>query len=222
MKKVSRALLATAAFCISGGANAAITVFTTQGSFNSAVTGAQVDTFNDLFSQNYNSPLNRTVGAYGYQISAADGLFPGSDAGNIFISTNRATNPLVFSNFTGGVSAIGGFFFGSDISGSPSFASAITLTVTDNTGSVIEVILNPNTSSFRGFTSTGTITSLSASTTQPSSGFVWPSADNLTLAQAVAGAVPEPGTWAMMILGFGVLGTAMRRRKGSAANLRLA
>jgi hypothetical protein len=28
--------------------------------------------------------------------------------------------------------------------------------------------------------------------------------------------VPEPGTWAMMLLGFGALGFAIRRRKSSA------
>lgn len=31
------------------------------------------------------------------------------------------------------------------------------------------------------------------------------------------GAVPEPGTWAMMIVGFGVAGAAMRRRRKQAA-----
>jgi hypothetical protein len=31
---------------------------------------------------------------------------------------------------------------------------------------------------------------------------------------AVAGAVPEPATWAMMIVGFGLIGGAMRRRSG--------
>jgi hypothetical protein len=30
-----------------------------------------------------------------------------------------------------------------------------------------------------------------------------------------AGAVPEPGTWAMMILGFGLVGFAMRRRQAA-------
>jgi hypothetical protein len=28
-----------------------------------------------------------------------------------------------------------------------------------------------------------------------------------------AGAVPEPGTWALMLLGFGGIGMAMRRRR---------
>ena len=40
--------------------------------------------------------------------------------------------------------------------------------------------------------------------------------DNLTitasLADADAGAVPEPSTWAMLILGFGIVGGALRRR----------
>ena len=34
---------------------------------------------------------------------------------------------------------------------------------------------------------------------------------------ATAGAVPEPATWAMMITGFGLAGTALRRRRNVAA-----
>jgi hypothetical protein len=34
-----------------------------------------------------------------------------------------------------------------------------------------------------------------------------------------ATAVPEPGTWAMMLLGFGVVGASMRRRRRIAGNL---
>lgn len=35
----------------------------------------------------------------------------------------------------------------------------------------------------------------------------------VSLAPTVAGAVPEPATWGMMILGFGVAGAALRRRR---------
>ena len=35
----------------------------------------------------------------------------------------------------------------------------------------------------------------------------------LTITQAAVGGVPEPGTWAMMLLGFGGMGVAMRRRR---------
>ena len=38
--------------------------------------------------------------------------------------------------------------------------------------------------------------------------------DNLTA--SVSGAVPEPATWAMMILGFGAVGAGLRRRGGQA------
>ena len=38
----------------------------------------------------------------------------------------------------------------------------------------------------------------------------------------VAGAVPEPATWALMILGFGAVGGALRRRQATKATVRFA
>jgi hypothetical protein len=35
----------------------------------------------------------------------------------------------------------------------------------------------------------------------------------------VTGAVPEPGTWAMMLIGFGVVGAGMRRARRHSATL---
>lgn len=35
-------------------------------------------------------------------------------------------------------------------------------------------------------------------------------------------AVPEPGTWAMLLIGFGAVGAAMRKRKTARARMRLA
>ena len=40
-------------------------------------------------------------------------------------------------------------------------------------------------------------------------------ADSLTI--NIAGSVPEPSTWALMLLGFGLAGVAMRRRSGAVA-----
>lgn len=37
--------------------------------------------------------------------------------------------------------------------------------------------------------------------------------DNFSLAATPAGVVPEPATWAMMIVGFGLAGSAVRRRR---------
>lgn len=45
---------------------------------------------------------------------------------------------------------------------------------------------------------------------------------NVALYTAAAGAVPEPATWAMMLLGFGAVGTALSRRKKAAGALQIA
>ena len=37
--------------------------------------------------------------------------------------------------------------------------------------------------------------------------------DDFTYDDAVAGAIPEPGTWAMLIVGLGAVGGALRRRR---------
>jgi PEP-CTERM motif len=36
---------------------------------------------------------------------------------------------------------------------------------------------------------------------------------NFTLAGGGGGGVPEPATWAMMLIGFGIVGVSMRRRQ---------
>ena len=45
--------------------------------------------------------------------------------------------------------------------------------------------------------------------------------DNLVL-NAATGAVPEPATWAMMMLGFGGMGYTLRRRSAKVARIRFA
>lgn len=47
-------------------------------------------------------------------------------------------------------------------------------------------------------------------------------ADSFTVRIGQASAVPEPGTWAMMLFGFGLLGAAMRYRRRSKASVNLA
>jgi hypothetical protein len=92
-----------------------------------------------------------------------------------------AFDPITFNAFTGTVRAIGGNFFNSDISGAFA-AGSITLTVTDASGPVTQTITGATTSSFLGFVSNGLITSLVVTAVQPTSGFLWPTVDNLTLA----------------------------------------
>lgn len=52
----------------------------------------------------------------------------------------------------------------------------------------------------------------------------WPNANpvQLVISEVPGGAVPEPATWALMILGFGAVGFAMRRRQQVATTVRYA
>jgi hypothetical protein len=213
------------AFLFASSAHAQITVYDNQATFLAAVSGAQVDTFDDVGMTLLSSPLTRTAGGYSYEVSAANGLVPGSASGDEFMSTNTATDPMTFSNFSGPVSAVGGLFFSSNLAGAFTPSSQITLLVTDSLGNLTEVVLNPTTSSFRGFTSTATISSLTVTAFNPVVGSnpLWPSVNNLTLATAASvAAVPEPGTWAMMLLGFGAIGASMRHGRRAKASQQLA
>jgi len=199
---------ALAALCVHAPAQAAITVFTDQASFLAAVSNPGVDTFADLQETSYGASMNRSAGTYGYTVGAVNLLFPGADAGNIFMSTNNRLDALTFGGFGAGVSAVGGRFFASNTAGDYSATPSITLSMTDADGVFTHTLLNPTTNSFLGFVSTGGLSQFSVMT--PNASNLWPSVDDFTLAGTLS-AVPEPATWAMMIVGFGLAGTMLRR-----------
>jgi hypothetical protein len=202
------ALLATA-----GVAQATIVVYTTQASFNAATSAQGVDTFTGLsITGSTPSPITRTAGAYTYTGAVTTTSFFGAGTtANPWLSTNTATDTMTFNTFLGGVQAVGGNFFGSDITGA-FLAGNITITATDASGTVTQTIVGATTTSFLGFVSNGAMSSLTVTSVQPASGFLWPTLDNLTLAKAVV-AVPEPETYAMMLAGLGLVGFFARRRR---------
>lgn len=216
-----------------GGAHATITVYTSQSAFLAAISGAATDNFNDLTVTSLGDSVARSAGDYSYQLSADSGLWGAGVTGDGWISTASNADNLVFSNFTGGVSAIGGFFFGSNINGGFANLYLIEVTMTDASGTqATEFPLSPNQTTFLGFTSSDGLQSLTVNAAGfPADGLTpeqiaafqqWPTANDVILGQSpqdppppppTTTAVPEPASWTLTLAGFALVGSTLRRRR---------
>ena len=206
-----------ALLALTGAAQAAITVYTTQASFLAAVAVPGTDSFDDLNKNfSFDGPVMRTAGAHSYTAEAGptSGFFPASNGGtDVYLATNNGFDTIRASGFSTGVSAIGGFFFGTDLNGLLTPTARLTVSATDAGGTTTLALLNPGLGTFRGFVSTGGLASLTlwAGVAEGSGEVgVFPALNNLTLAVAV----PEPQTWALMLGGLALLGWAARRQQG--------
>jgi len=216
---ISRLAAAAVMMCVCASAQASITVHTSQASFLSAISAPATDTFNDLSpGDSFSGPIDRTTGAYGYSSTTSPGavLFVAGDGADAWLSSNNATDSIVFLTFSGGVQAAGGFFFGSDFDGFFSPGS-IRVSATDADGTVSETIVGATTRSFRGFVSTAGLLGLEVAALQPSLDFIWPTINDLTLggrAGDPATVIPLPGAFALMLPALLLAGlTAGRRRR---------
>jgi hypothetical protein len=208
----ARLLASAGLLALSAASQAALTVYSTQASFLAAVAAPGVDSYTGFsITDPTSSPVTRSAGAYSYTAASTSSFYGAGTAANPALSTNAATDSITFSGFSAGVNAVGGLFFGSDVSGA--FASGtLMLTARDSFGATSsQTISGATATSFLGFISTGTMTSLVVNAVSPNAD-LWPTVDNLTLAGTVA-AVPEPETWALLLAGSGLLGWAGRRRR---------
>jgi len=205
-------LAAAALLAVAGASHAALTVYNTQASFLAAVSAPGVDTFNDMPLTSVPSPIGRTAGAYTYSGAVSTtSFFTAGTTADVWLSTNTATDSIIFSSFTSTVRGIGGLFFGSDINGAYLLGD-LTLVAVDSAGATsTQTITGATTASFLGFVSSVPLTSLTVTGVQPVTGFLWPTVNNLTLGAAV---VPEPQTYALMLAGLGFMGFVARRRRG--------
>lgn len=117
---------------------------------------------------------------------------------------------MTYNMTSGNVTAVGGFFFGSDIAGA---FQAAAITVTLNSGQIITVpSAGQTTTSFAGFTSTVPITSVTVVADQ-SAGNRWPTVNDFIVGQATV--VPEPTSLALV--GIPALALAWKRRRAKSA-----
>jgi hypothetical protein len=197
-------LCLAALLCAAAGAQAAITVYTSESAFLAAVSAPGTDTFDDLTVAPYGDTVYRTAGAYNYQAYSATGIWGAGGPTDFWLSNNTRYNPIVFSQFSSGVSAFGGNFFASDIAGQFVPDGTMVLTAVDG-GTLTYDLTGATTGSFVGFVSTAPLSSVTLGT---DGGEYWPTANNVVLA------VPEPATYGMMLVGMTLLGVAARRRRG--------
>jgi hypothetical protein len=208
LKSLSLAVLLLAA----SAAQADITVYTSQSAYLAAVGNTGVDSYDDLPIEAIDGPLARSAGAYSYQASVGPVspiLYGAGEGGDNWLTGNNRRDTITFDGFSGNVRGVGGFFFGSDLFGDYTPSNVITLTATDAQGHFVSYdLIAPDRSSFLGFVSTDAFTQVTLlAEEQPG---VWATANDLHLSVS---AVPEPGTYAMLLAGLGLLGFMSRRRK---------
>ncbi len=176
--------------CITGMAQATITVYTNQALFLGAISAPGTDTYNDLPLSSVASPLLRTAGPYSYTGTVSTtSFFMAGSVGDVWLSTNTATDSITLNAIPANVRGIGGQFFGSDISGNY-LSGDITVTATDASGTVTQTTLAAPPANFIGFVSNGPLTSLTVTAVQPPAVFMWPTVNNLVMGLAA----PPPAT----------------------------
>lgn len=110
-------------------------------------------------------------------------------------------------NFTNPTNSFGAYFTGLQTS----FGTTLTISFDDGAPQVLNIPINENGGvEFFGFTDVNPFTSVTISRPAGANGTDYWGLDNVSFN---VGAVPEPSTWAMMILGFAGVGFAAYRRE---------
>jgi hypothetical protein len=206
---------------IPGAASA--TVYTDRTAFNSAVSGVVNSDLESL-------PLGVTTTVFGVE-TIASGSFAGggliTDYGNGFGHAlsgaeagggENAFDSLVFT-FTAPIYAFA--FDDLDLTASSEFAN-IRVTLQGGASSLFnlsETDSDFSTAAFFGFSSNTALQSVEVWSSDTAGGAVGTRAnlvDNLAISRIPTG-VPEPSAWAMLIVGFGLAGSALRRTRKAVA-----
>ena len=209
MKSINKAFVAASAlvslgFISSGQANAAVIVLTFEGVANETPVGSYYAP-DYIFSPATLALVDADAGG--------SGNFANEPSANTVMFFTDANNAIL--NVTNGFSTGFSFFYSSSTAASVNVWSGL-----NASGSLLGTIaLAPQhttncagdpSGTFcnwtnAGVTFAGIASSIDFGGTASATGF-----DDITFGSDVAGAVPEPSTWAMLLLGFGAVGGALR------------
>jgi hypothetical protein len=188
---------------------------------------ASVVTFDD---QTF-SGIQARSGTFSDQGLRFDNFFLNTIAGNFspngvkngtnFLIFDSANDPLTVSTSDKSAFSLSSLDLG--LSYYASFSPAIaTITGYFANGGTITRDVSLNSSSFKSFSFSGFIDLSSVTVTTTSPGYTgYAALDNVNFTEFTA-AVPEPSTWAMMMLGFAGVGLMTYRRRNNTAMLRVA
>lgn len=208
-------VVATAMTFLASGAQADIGFYTDQTAFLAAVSQPMTDTFNDLSFDLLPSGVIRSAGGYSYEISAGPsdgGFYAAGSPSDPWLAPTVATDVMRFSQFSPGVYAFGGNFFGSDVYGVLDPGRTVVLTASAGSQTENVTLLDATSSSFLGFISSTPLTSITVASQDETGQVYWATANNVVLA------VPEPGTYAMLVAGLTLMSLAGQRRTRPAAS----
>ncbi len=219
---ITRGAAAAALICAVGSANAAITF--TSSAASPVFAGGSTDRFTDLTINSFlpGFVTSRSAGPFAYTVAtsvaepAESGLFVVPLAGNIGLSSAWFEDSLLITLLSPNVYGFGGNFFRSNIlgeavganTGGATGAPTVSITVTDINGFSFTQAVNASSTTFSGFISDVPLR-FAAVRVASLSDERFITADNLVLS-----AVPEPGTYALLIAGLGVVSLLARRRQG--------
>jgi hypothetical protein len=195
-RKLIAAAAAALALAVTAQARASVAIYTDAASFNAATSGDTTSGFS--FSNITTLGSGYTIGPVTFQSSDIGGYNDGSYGSNV--SYLGSSEPRLA--ITGGYNAFS-LMLGA-------YDGASTFGISVNGAAPVDLDINgqPN-STFVGFTDNVPITSISISDlTSPGAEI-----DTLSFTTGFTAAVPEPSTWAMMILGFAGVGFMAYRRK---------
>jgi hypothetical protein len=209
MRRAIRTALISSAICFAAAgapAEAAIVVCAQGASCVSGTTNVNLGAYTNATTVTGNVGIGGPLVSF---TSTQGNLSTNSGAATVFAADGSLLTNLTFTILTGFTAAEFNLENGSPssflVNLSNSAGETFSQTLTQLNGSNIFNIVAPAGTTYTSatFTSTG-------------GGFADLKQLRVTLA---AGAVPEPGTWAMILLGFLGIGTAMRRRRRSGVAL---